>query len=115
MEELFEQLKKLDSERAKSIDSKNKVRLIRAIEICKELGKVPSHSSLINTQSSNKYDFLQIGISVEREALNLKIKNRLEQRFNEGMIDEVEKLNRNGISFLCTRFNGLFLEQAMIL
>ena len=38
---LFEVLKKLDPVRAKNIDPKNKVRLIRAIEIAKSLGKVP--------------------------------------------------------------------------
>ncbi|MFA6047999.1 MAG: tRNA (adenosine(37)-N6)-dimethylallyltransferase MiaA [Parcubacteria group bacterium] len=48
-EKLFTMLKKLDPQRAKSIDAKNKVRLIRAIEICKTLGKVPSpHSTSSN-------------------------------------------------------------------
>src|SRR3989344_7104265 len=36
--ELFELLKKLDPQRAAVIDSKNKVRLIRSIEIIKKLG-----------------------------------------------------------------------------
>jgi tRNA dimethylallyltransferase len=40
-ERLFLMLNKLDSTRAENIDSKNKVRLIRAIEICKSIGKVP--------------------------------------------------------------------------
>ena len=40
-EELFKTLQKLDPQRAKNIDAKNPVRLIRAIEICKSIGKVP--------------------------------------------------------------------------
>ena len=51
-EKLFLMLKKLDPERAKNIDAKNKVRLIRAIEICKKLGKVPTQSSVISHRSS---------------------------------------------------------------
>ena len=40
-EKLFKTLQKLDPERAKNIDAKNKVRLVRAIEIAKTLGYVP--------------------------------------------------------------------------
>lgn len=40
-EELFAQLLKKDPDRAASIDQKNKVRLIRALEIINSLGKVP--------------------------------------------------------------------------
>ncbi|EKD46562.1 MAG: tRNA delta(2)-isopentenylpyrophosphate transferase [uncultured bacterium] len=100
VEELFTELKKFDPERAENIDAKNKFRLIRAIEICEALGKVPKQSSVISNQpassadgSSNKYEFLQIGITTERESLNKKIKQRLEERFNQGMIEEVENLN----------------------
>ncbi|MEA2007305.1 MAG: isopentenyl transferase family protein [Patescibacteria group bacterium] len=39
--QLHTQLKKLDSSRSKTIDSKNKQRLVRAIEICKAIGSVP--------------------------------------------------------------------------
>lgn len=91
-EELFAMLKKMDSERAENIDAKNKVRLIRAIEICKTLGKVPSQSSVISHQKS-KYEFLEIGIEIEKEVLNEKIKKRLGQRFSIGMIEEVQNLH----------------------
>ena len=97
-EELFIQLEKLDPERAASIDRENKYRLVRALEIIEKLGKVPSKSSVISHQSS-KYNFLEIGISTERETLNTKIKQRLEARFEQGMIEEVESLNKNGVSF----------------
>ena len=98
-EELFEELKKLDPERAKNIDAKNPVRLIRAIEICKELGAVPMLSVVSYESSVKKYAFLQIGIKTEREELNAKIQKRLNERFDEGMIQEVEKLQKNGVSW----------------
>lgn len=94
LEELFLELQKIDPERAENIDSKNKVRLIRAIEICHSIGKVPK----LSTKNSN-YNFLQIGIKVERTELNAKIQKRLDERFNEGMIKEVQNLNNSGISF----------------
>ena len=52
--ELFKILKKLDINRAKSIDKNNRVRLIRAIEIAKTLGKVPKISN-----KDTKYDTLK--------------------------------------------------------
>jgi len=89
-EELFKKLKKLDPARAKNIDAKNKVRLIRAIEICKAIGKVPNlnHKSKIMN-----YAFLQIGIARDKEELNERIRKNVEKRFENGMIQEVIDLH----------------------
>lgn len=95
---LFAKLQKLDPERAQNIDPKNKVRLIRAIEIATALGKVPSRST-VNGHQSSKYDCLQLGLDVPRETLNAKIKKRLQVRFDEGMTTEVENLHKNGVSW----------------
>jgi tRNA dimethylallyltransferase len=90
-EKLFAILEKLDPLRAKNIDAKNPVRLIRAIEICRTLGCVPNTKyQILNT----KYDFLQIGISLPKEKLHKNIEKRLRQRFAQGMIEEVERLHR---------------------
>lgn len=89
-EELFSHLKKLDPGRSENIDAKNKARLIRAIEICEQLGKVPD----IGCQTTNaKYSFLQIGINLPKEKLHANIKKRLRQRFKAGMIEEVKNLH----------------------
>lgn len=90
--ELFRQLKKLDPERAKTIDAKNKVRLIRAIEICKALGKVPALPKSYKLKAKS-YDFLQIGIALPKEKLYENIRKRLKKRFAAGMIEEVERLH----------------------
>lgn len=114
-EELFKQLEKLDPERAATIDKQNPVRLIRAIEICKALGAVPKPIAH-NLKSDDKYDFLQIGISVEREKLNEKIKKRLDERFEIGMAQEVEDLHNSpageGVSW--ERLEALGLEYRWI-
>lgn len=102
-EKLFEMLKKLDPERAKNIDKNNKVRLIRAIEISKILGKVP----LINT-IKNKFDVLKIGLTLPPEILKERIRTRLFARIKKGMIKEVENLHKDGVSW--KRMNSLGLE-----
>lgn len=63
-EELFDILKRLDPVRATNIDSKNPRRLVRAIEICNTLGKVPSVQNLnYKSEIRNKYEVLKIGVA----------------------------------------------------
>lgn len=104
-EELFKILKKLDAKRAKDIDKNNPVRLIRAIEIATSLGKVPKLSKNKNTQ---KYDVIYIGLTLPDEILKEKIRIRLFARIRDGMIKEVEKLNKGCVSW--KRLNDLGLE-----
>ena len=88
--QLFTQLQKQDPQRAKNIDSKNKFRLIRALEICKELGTVPEPK---NNPPKN-LNFLQIGLDYPVEKLAIKIKKRLASRWTDGMIKEVKNLKK---------------------
>jgi tRNA dimethylallyltransferase len=100
--QLFNMLKKLDQKRALSIGEHNKVRLIRAIEIVKTLGKVPP------VKTEPKYDVLSIGIKIDKDALKEKIYKRLISRIKQGMIAEAKKLHENGLSW--KRMNELGLE-----
>lgn len=104
VEELFAKLKKLDDRRAENIDAKNKVRLIRAIEICQAIGKVPEPSYELQVTS---YDYLKIGINPGKEKLHAKIKKRLDQRWKDGMLAEVQKLHQSGLSWKKIQSFGL--------
>ncbi len=106
-EELFSMLQKLDPVRAVSIDAKNPVRLVRAIEICKTLGKVPRQGETSDVPNAFGHrmskifhkEFLQIGILRGKEALAERIKLNIKKRFEAGMISEVEKLHAKGLSW----------------
>jgi tRNA dimethylallyltransferase len=110
-EELFKILQKLDPQRAKSIDKKNKVRIIRAIEICKKIRLVPplplAEENARKSEKDNNYDFLQIGIGLPKEKLHDNIERRLKQRFRSGIIEEVEKLKKQGLSWKKIQSFGL--------
>ncbi len=89
---LFDRLKKLDPVRAKTIDGKNRRRLIRALEIIFTTGKpVPIFKSL-NFQSLN-YDPYWLGINLPPAKLYKKIDQRLIQRLKAGMLDEIFRLH----------------------
>lgn len=93
---LFKMLRKLDPGRAKNIDRYNKRRLIRALEIVLTTGKpVPKPYTLI----PKPYDALWIGINLPREKLAQRIEKRLDERLKHGMITEVKKLHKQGVSW----------------
>ncbi len=92
-EELFKILKKLDSERAKTIDAKNPIRLIRAIEIAEYLGKVPPI-----TEATPPYQFVKIGLFLSDDKLKKNVTKRVKGMFKNGLLNEIKKLKRNGIS-----------------
>jgi tRNA dimethylallyltransferase len=91
--ELFKILKKLDPARAKNIDLKNKVRLIRAIEIAQALGKVPKIK-----ESKPKYKFIKIGLYLPQEKLKKKVEQRVKKMFEDGLLNEIKQLKKFGVS-----------------
>jgi len=93
VETLFHILKKLDKDRAENIDSKNKVRLIRAIEIAKALGKVPKIKKV-----TSPYKFIKIGLYLPPEKLKRKVEKRVKKMFDDGLLNEIKKLKKSGVS-----------------
>ena len=96
--QLFTKLKKQDPRRAKTIDAKNKVRLIRALEIVEVLGKVPALPKNHEARST-KHDYIILGLNVDKEVLWKNIKLRLEKRLRKGMVAEVKRLREEGVSW----------------
>ena len=99
---LFKTLQKLDPVRAQHIDSLNKVRLIRAIEIASALGSVPK------VTSKSHYIPLFIGIRPNDTELKGRIEKRLLKRIKTGMAAEAKKLHERGLTW--KRMEELGLE-----
>jgi len=109
--QLYNILKKLDPERAKSIDQHNPRRLVRAIEIVTQTKK-PIPKLVKNTP----FEVLQIGIKKSPQELKKSINKRLHSRLNPptggGMVNEVKKLHASGISW--KRLEELGLEYRFV-
>lgn len=94
-EELFNLLKKLDSQRAKTIERKNRRRLIRALEIVIKTKKpVPPLR-----KKPSQFKVLIIGIKRSSKELKKTINQRLLKRLRGGMIVEVKELKKAGLSW----------------
>lgn len=101
--QLYAILKKLDARRARDIDAQNPVRLIRAIEIAKALGRVPAAKP-----QPLPYEIEWIGLNPDEKKLRAKIRKRLHDRMKMGMLREARKLHEAGLSY--KRMNQLGLE-----
>jgi len=102
-EKLYKMLQKKDTRRAKEIDPKNKVRIIRALEIIEALGKVPVWTPSVHSE----YKFIFIGLKPDQKDLEKRIYKRILKRL-DGMIKEAKSLRTNGLSY--ARMETLGLE-----
>lgn len=114
-EALFKRLQKKDPVRAKTIDSKNKIRLIRALEIIQTLGIVPP---LQHSTFDIQHSHIVIVLNPLKETLEKNIETRLEKRLKKGMVAEVKRLREDGISWkklesfgLEYKYVALFLQK----
>jgi tRNA dimethylallyltransferase len=76
---------------SENLDMSNKRRLERAAE--KLLMGKP-----LNLESVKRYDTLCLGVTWERQKLYKRIEERLDRRLEQGMIEEVENLMKQGVS-----------------
>ncbi|MDZ7798529.1 MAG: tRNA (adenosine(37)-N6)-dimethylallyltransferase MiaA [Patescibacteria group bacterium] len=104
-EKLFKRLKKLNPKKAKKIDKNNPRRLIRAIEVAKAKPKSKKNKT-------PEFKVLKIGLSRPREKLYQKIDERVDKRFKQGMVKEVEDLRKKGLSW--KRLNSFGLEYRFV-
>lgn len=113
--QLFTMLRKLDPVRANNIDPKNPRRLIRALEIIMTTGK-----TVPQLEQTSKYDALWLGITIPQDKLFRKIERRLSQRLKQGLIKEVARLHKQGLSWkrleafgLEYKYVSLFLQDKL--
>ncbi len=96
VEELFEKLATLDPGRAESVDKKNKVRLIRAIEIASSPVS-PAAIHPLHWRGEGQSSLLIIGLNLPKEELMERIHKRIEDRI-PALFDEIKKLLATGVS-----------------
>ena len=74
------------------VDLNNHRRVIRALEVYYSTNKPYSSYLSKNKTYRNDINFKLIGINPEREKLNLRIENRVDNMISDGLVEEVKKL-----------------------
>lgn len=91
--ELYAELQAKDTRRAAEIDPQNKRRLVRALEITRELDYVP-----LPTKLESHYDYLLIGIETDKEELRERFAKRASEWLRRGFLNEIETVLANGVT-----------------
>jgi tRNA dimethylallyltransferase len=93
LEELSEILKELKPKLHNKTDIETDRRVIRAIEI-----ELYYRNNPATEASAAEFNSLNIGVKVDREVRRNRITQRLRQRLDEGMVQEVQRLLDSGLT-----------------
>ncbi len=101
---LHEELRRLDPAAAELIHPNNLIRTVRALEVVRTTGRPFSEQ---RTQTAPPWDIRLCGISMEREALDARIEQRVDRQLETGWIDEVKNLLEQGYSPSLSSFRSI--------
>ncbi len=111
----WKKLNKLDPLYAKKISKNDKIRIVRALEIYQVNKIIPSEIFKLTKTPFNNYNFIRIGLNMDRKELYNRINRRVDEMIDNGLIDEVKYL-KNKYNLKCPPFNSLgYKESLMIL
>ena len=94
---LHEKLKKVDPIQASKIHPNNYRRVIRALEVFESTGKTMTERHKTQNKTS-KYDYVLIGLEMNRDKLYERINRRVEKMVQDGLVEEVRALYDKGFS-----------------
>lgn len=92
---LIAELREKDPISAQTIDLGNPRRVIRALEVVRITGK--SYTPIFPRHTSYYQNVVQIGVQMDKEALEQRILQRATQMFKDGLIEETAKLIKKGL------------------
>ncbi len=108
LSELVSQLQELDPQTAEKIDIKNPRRVLRALEVVISSGK---SFMAQQTKSEPLFNTLQIGISMLKEELDLRIEKRIGVQMKDGLLAETEMLKASGYDWNLPSMSGIGYRQ----
>lgn len=91
---LWERLIRIDPDYGRKISPRDRVRIIRALDIYYNQGVAPSEMFRKTRTPFNHHEFIRIGLILERQLLYEKINRRVEGMFQEGFVEEVIELKK---------------------
>lgn len=88
---LQQKLLELDPDYYKEVDTKNPVRLQRALEVCIQTAK-PYSQFRMKVKKERNFNIVKIGLELEKSVLNNRIEMRVDRMMKDGQLDEVKSL-----------------------
>lgn len=95
--ELQQELQQRAPQQYEHIDTNNRRRLIRALEIIQTLGYIPDTTEN-DTAHSADYEWYMIGLHTEKEVLRHRYQERAQEWLHAGLLKEVDNLLQKGVT-----------------
>ena len=112
-EHLHKMLESFDPIAANRIHMNNAKRVMRALEVYYITGKPFSSYNTDFREESGDYDFVIIGLEMDRQLLYNRINERVDDMVNEGLIEEVSRLRALGYGRELTSMQGIGYKEIM--
>jgi tRNA dimethylallyltransferase len=112
-EMLYERLQLLDPEYAASISEKDRHKIIRALEIIALSDRKVSDFPKLSEQEPQEFDFRCWFIYYPRVSLYARIEKRCDEMIQAGFLDEVKKLDEQGLRLNSSAAQAIGYRQAL--
>jgi tRNA dimethylallyltransferase len=110
----YERLKETDHAYAMRISFKDKIRVVRAMEIFFLTGKKVSELEKDHGFKEPRYDILKIGLKKEKDDLYAKINDRVNDMFTQGWIEEVKNILSMGVNDTVKPFSSIGYREILL-
>ena len=107
LETLFRRLEACDPVYARTIRSRDRVRIIRALEVQAKTGRPISEHFRETRSPIEGRTVIRLGLELDRAALCRRIDERVERMFARGLVEEVRGLLARGVPEGCPAFRAL--------
>jgi tRNA dimethylallyltransferase len=107
LETLFRRLEAVDPEYARKVRSRDRVRIIRALEVHAATGRPISEHFRATESPVKGRTVVRLGLRLEKDELYRRIDARVDRMFESGLVDEVRALLAQGVPETAPPFRAL--------
>jgi tRNA dimethylallyltransferase len=110
----YERLKERDHDYAMRISFKDKIRVVRAMEIFLLTNRKVSELENDHGFREPRYDILKIGLKKEKDELYERINQRVNDMFTQGWVEEVKNILSMGVSDTVKPFSSIGYREILL-
>ena len=113
LETLYRTLLEVDPEYARQVRSRDRIRIIRALEVYRTTGRTMTDHFRETVSPVQHLSMVKVGLSLDRAELYRRIDERVERMFARGLVAEVRGLLAAGVPETAPPFKGLGYRQVL--
>lgn len=110
---IHNKLRAVDPDAADSIHPNNIKRVIRALEVYHQTNKPISYHNKISRGIPSEFNFILIGLTMDRQLLYDRINKRVDIMLQNGLVDEVKKLVELGFADSLISMQGIGYKEIL--